>query len=76
MAQSYVEHSDGVVGRSGTFTKRQMKLRPGSKTVEGVRWTMKKEEKAARAQREPPTVSDPTSLLYYHSRSVGATDEP
>lgn len=33
------------------------------KTVEGVRWTMAKEEKAAKAQRRPPTVSDPTGLF-------------
>ena len=33
------------------------------KTVEGVRWTMTKEEKAAKAQRRPPTVSDPGGLI-------------
>lgn len=33
------------------------------KTQEGVRWTMSKEEKAAKAARRPPTVSDPTGLF-------------
>jgi hypothetical protein len=33
------------------------------KTVEGMRWTMAKEEKAAKVQRRPPTVSDPTGLF-------------
>lgn len=33
------------------------------KTVEGVRWTMTKEERAAKAVRKPPTVSDPTGLF-------------
>ena len=29
------------------------------KTVEGVRWTMSKEERAAKAKRAKPTISDP-----------------
>lgn len=29
------------------------------KTVDGVRWTMAKEERAATAKRNKPTVSDP-----------------
>jgi putative SOS response-associated peptidase YedK len=33
------------------------------KTVEGVRWTMNKEERAAKTKRGKPTVSDPTGLL-------------
>ena len=33
------------------------------KTVEGVRWTMTKEEKAANTKRQKPTVSDPTGLF-------------
>jgi putative SOS response-associated peptidase YedK len=33
------------------------------KTVEGVRWTMSKEEKAATTKRKKPTVSDPEGLL-------------
>ena len=33
------------------------------KTVEGVRWTMNKEERAAKAKRGKPTVSDPSGLL-------------
>ena len=33
------------------------------KTVEGVRWTMSKEEKAATQKRGKPTVSDPTGLF-------------
>jgi putative SOS response-associated peptidase YedK len=33
------------------------------KAVEGVRWPMSKEEKTAKAQRRPPTVSDPTALF-------------
>lgn len=33
------------------------------KTVEGVRWTMTKEERAATAKRAKPTSSDPTGLF-------------
>jgi putative SOS response-associated peptidase YedK len=33
------------------------------KTVEGVRWTMAKEEKQAKGPRSKPTVSDPTGLF-------------
>jgi len=33
------------------------------KTVEGVRWTMAKEERAAKGQRTPSTASDPTGLF-------------
>ena len=33
------------------------------KTVEGVRWTMAKEERAKTAKRARPTVSDPTGLF-------------
>jgi putative SOS response-associated peptidase YedK len=33
------------------------------KTVEGVRWTMAKEERAKTARRARPTVSDPTGLF-------------
>ena len=33
------------------------------KTVEGVRWTMAKEEKAATTERKKATVSDPTGLF-------------
>jgi putative SOS response-associated peptidase YedK len=33
------------------------------KTVEGVRWTMSKEERAASTKRPKPTVSDPGGLL-------------
>jgi putative SOS response-associated peptidase YedK len=33
------------------------------KTVEGVRWTMTKEEKAATMKRNKPTISDPTGLF-------------
>jgi putative SOS response-associated peptidase YedK len=33
------------------------------KTVEGVRWTMTKEERATKAKRQRPTVSDPGGLL-------------
>ena len=33
------------------------------KTVEGVRWTMTKEERQATAKRGKPTVSDPTGLF-------------
>jgi putative SOS response-associated peptidase YedK len=33
------------------------------KTVEGVRWTMTKEERAATTKRKKPTVSDPEGLL-------------
>jgi hypothetical protein len=33
------------------------------KTVEGVRWTMTKEERATKAKRGKPTVSDPNGLL-------------
>ena len=33
------------------------------KTVEGVRWTMTKEERAQKAKRQKPTVSDPGGLL-------------
>ena len=33
------------------------------KTVEGVRWTMNKEERAASTKRKKPTVSDPGGIL-------------
>jgi len=33
------------------------------KTVEGVRWTMSREERAKTARRGKPTVSDPTGLF-------------
>jgi putative SOS response-associated peptidase YedK len=34
------------------------------KTVEGIRWTMTKEERAAsKAKRAKPTISDPTGLF-------------
>jgi len=33
------------------------------KTVEGVRWTMTKEEKAANTKRPKPTASDPMGLF-------------
>jgi putative SOS response-associated peptidase YedK len=33
------------------------------KTVEGVRWTMTKEERQAKAKREKPTLSNPKGLL-------------
>jgi putative SOS response-associated peptidase YedK len=33
------------------------------RTVEGVRWTMTKEERAARQPRQKPTVSNPSGLL-------------
>jgi copper chaperone CopZ len=33
------------------------------KTVEGVRWTMTKEERQAGAKRQKPTASNPTGLL-------------
>jgi hypothetical protein len=44
------------------FTGRPMRLRR-LKTVEGVRWTMAKEERAAKGQRTPSTASDPTGLF-------------
>jgi len=33
------------------------------KTVEGVRWTMTKEERTAKTKRQKPTVSDPGGLF-------------
>jgi len=33
------------------------------RTVEGIRWTMAKEERATKAKRRKPTVSDPGGLL-------------
>jgi putative SOS response-associated peptidase YedK len=33
------------------------------KTVEGVNWTMRREERAAKARRQKPTVSDPGGLF-------------
>jgi putative SOS response-associated peptidase YedK len=33
------------------------------KTMEGVRWSMAKEEKQAKGPRSKPTVSDPTGLF-------------
>ena len=32
------------------------------KSVEGMRWTMSKEERTAKAKRGRPTVSDPSGL--------------
>jgi putative SOS response-associated peptidase YedK len=33
------------------------------KTVEGIKWTMTREERAATAKRAKPTVRDPTGLF-------------
>jgi putative SOS response-associated peptidase YedK len=43
----------------GTLDEAKTCLR----TVEGVRWTMTKEEKAATTKRKKATASDPTGLL-------------
>ncbi|HXS05647.1 MAG TPA: SOS response-associated peptidase family protein [Rhizomicrobium sp.] len=47
------------LGETGTTDDAKACL----KTVEGVRWTMAKEEKAATAKRKKPTVSDPEGLF-------------
>jgi putative SOS response-associated peptidase YedK len=47
------------LGESGTPEEAKACL----KIVEGVRWTMTKEERAARTKRGKPTVSDPGGLL-------------
>ena len=47
------------LGETGTAEDAKACL----KTVEGVRWTMTKEEKAATTKRKKPTVSDPEGML-------------
>jgi hypothetical protein len=49
----------GVCWLRGTPDEAKACLR----TMEGVRWTMTKEERTAKAQRRKAIVADPTGLL-------------
>ena len=53
------EDWDTWLGETGTPADAKGCL----KTVEGLRWTMTKEERAATTKRRKPTVSDPGGLL-------------
>ena len=58
---SYVplRHGPGYVAKGTFFHNGKACL----KTIEGVRWTMTKEERPAKDKRSKPTISDPTGLF-------------